>query len=86
MCSNSTCVVVTIDGDSAIITDSKLGDASPTITIPLDHWNTTPPADWFVRDGDWYLFRDPSQRLTPALQFDKGEHEVFLKEQADLKG
>ncbi len=85
MCTDCRCVVVAHEGDSVHVTDSKLGDQSPVITIPLERWEATLPADWFVKDGDWYLFRDPANRLSPALQFDQGEYEVFVKEQAELR-
>lgn len=85
MCTDARCVVVTFVGDEVHITDSKLEDKSPVVVIPCVRWDATPSADWFVQDGDWFLFRDPSNRLSPALQFDRGEYEVFLKEQADLR-
>lgn len=38
------------------------------------------PSYWFLADGDWYLFRDPENRLSPALQFNQGEYGALLEE------
>lgn len=81
MCANSQCVTITINDGEVCIADSKLGEPSPVIVIPLERWRTTPPASWFVPDTGcpgWHFFRDPLNH-GPALRFDQAELDAFLE-------
>ncbi len=80
MCANSQCVVIVISDNKVQISDSKLSDQSPIIRIDKARWEAMPPSYWFLADGDWYLFRDPENRLSPALQFNQGEYGALLEE------